>query len=378
MFLLGSRLRIDGEGALASMREMRGVILFLLFFLMGCATPVYQVPSLDEEAVAAEADAQRRAVFDERMARRGRVYDLAWPVLESNTELCENVDPSIGVVLADRKQLAKLSGGLRARDLEAVGIEDGIQLAHVMAGSPASAAGLQSGDRLLTIDGEAVDGLDAAHKTLKEAVKEGGEVTLTVDRSSTPVSLKGVDRCAVGVKISTSHDINARAGRSDIILYQGLMSALDDPSLQFVIAHELAHVALNHPRKYVQNAVATGALLIGPPVLFGAQLIDAGLSIAKRDVDLSVTDRATHAFLPWAEEFEAEADYVGAYMFTRAGGQLDDVDVFSQFGVEVPKSLHARITHPLVQERAIRLRRTAAEIAAKQEAGDPLLPERAD
>ena len=61
-----------------------------------------------------------------------------------------------------------------------------------------------------------------------------------------------------------SSQVNAFAMASGTIrLYSGLMDKLDDHELQFVIGHEMGHVAKNHIRKKIRMALATSAVRKG-------------------------------------------------------------------------------------------------------------------
>ena len=73
--------------------------------------------------------------------------------------------------------------------------------------------------------------------------------------------------------------------------------------------------------------------------------------------------------------FEAEADYVGLYYMARAGYATQDVEMFWQrLGVQNPKNIMRAKSHPITPSRLLSIRLTAKEIEAKQQAGEPLVP----
>lgn len=351
------------------------VAIFLL--LVACATPQYRVPRVEaDQASAAELQLLQQA-YDTALARRARVYDLAWPVLTQNAELCERARPSIGVVLADRELTAKMAAGLREDDMERIGIPDSVRLLHVMKGSPAEEVGLQVGDELVRVEEEDVENPSEAGKRIRKLLKEEKEVHLAVlrDDQEMHVTVHSVSVCDMAVKISTSQSINASAADGDIVIHTGLIRAMSDEALQFVIAHEAAHIMLHHPRKYWRNLTVTGTFITGPIVYGSAMIMDGALGMIGRPTDVALTTRSLHLLAPWAKTFEAEADYVGLYMFARAGGDISAAqEVFETFSREHPKSIFAKSTHPVTPDRLVAFEATRAEIENNLKAGEALEP----
>ncbi|MEM9232826.1 MAG: M48 family metalloprotease [Pseudomonadota bacterium] len=353
--------------------------LLPLMLLAGCATPDFAAPPLDGAVVQAEREAAIREAMDTALERRARVYDLSWPVLTESVELCPDVRPSIGVVLADRKMLARLAGGLREEDLAEIGVPDHLIIAHTHAGSPAALKGVMSGARLLKVQGEEVEDPEAAAKKIREQTEEEKPVTLTISfaDSQQEVEITPVDRCDYAVKISTSQAINAHAYSGDIVILTGAIRALDDESLRYLIAHEAAHLIAGHRPKYVRNSIVSGAVLVGPFIYGAGMLADRMAGFGDEPPDIAYTTRAVRFLLPWAEEFEAEADYLGLYLFARAGGDLEQArGIFDVFSRESPSSIYTRATHPLTPERLSRLLASVREIKHKQRSGEELLPNR--
>jgi len=141
-----------------------------------------------------------------------------------------------------------------------------------------------------------------------------------------------------------------------------LRFASHDEDLAMVIGHELAHNTQRHIEKSRVNAAA-GALIGG---LIGAL---AGINTA--DLGAQIGRGA------FSQEFESEADYVGAYYAARAGFEVrGSADLWRRFAVRNPGGIHlAGSTHPSTAVRFLALEQTAAEIAAKQTSGRPVLPE---
>ena len=355
-------------------RAVRISFVPILFaWLAACATPQATPPAFDARASAATEARLLDRAMTLALERRARVYDLAWPVLVANAPLCRNTAPRAGLVLADRKLLAKMAGGAEERALARAGVPDGLRVVHAFAGSPAAAAGVPVGAMVEAVNGEAVDDPKAAARAIKDRLEDGEEATLTIDGRT--YAFEGTLACDAAVKISTSQAINANAV-SGITINTGLIRALDDEALQAVIAHELAHIVLDHPREYARNALVTGAPITGPVAYGLASTADRVLRLVGRAPDRSLTGRALAALAPWSDAFEAEADYVGLYMHARAGGDpRAAIRAFEVMGQEGPKSLTVRATHPLIPERIAAAEAAIAEIEAKRAAGAPLVPE---
>ena len=351
--------------------------LFPPLLLAACASPEYRAPVPDAMLMAREKKAAITDAMETALARRARVYDLSWPILTENVDLCPETRPSIGVVIADRKMLARLAGGLREDDLEDIGVAEELIVVHAFAGSPAAGAGLHRGMKVLSVEGEAFSDSEEAVKKINQTTEEGGPVTLRIAEEGVErdFTITPVERCDMAVKISTSQAINAHAATGDVVVMTGAVRSLGDEGLKFLLAHEAAHLVAGHRRKYIQNAVVSGAVVAGP-FLYGAGMVADRLAQFGDPPDVSFKARALKVLAPWADDFETEADYLGLYMYVRAGGDLDAArELFDVFSRETPPAIFVEATHPLTPERQARLAAAAREIEAKLAAGEDLMPE---
>lgn len=275
---------------------MRYLQLFIVLFLTACATPEFAAPAPDTQLVAAERSRAIRAAMKTALDRRARVYDLSWPILTENLTFCPKTVPSIGVVLADREMRARLAGGLREEDLEAVGIADELVFAHVFRGSPADRAGVVTGAQLLAVNGEEVEKPEEAAAAIRQRTEndEVVELTVSVRGKNTVHHVSPTQKCDYAVKISTSQAINAHAATGDIVILTGVIRTLDDEALQYLIAHELAHLVAGHRRKYVQNTIVSGAALAGPFVYGAGWIADWTASTLNRPPDTPIRRRVGH------------------------------------------------------------------------------------
>ena len=138
--------------------------------------------------------------------------------------------------------------------------------------------------------------------------------------------------------------------------------AKSDDELALIYGHEMAHILRNHIEAKKQNA--------GVGVLVGL-IISAftGMNVAEITRDIGTK--------AWSQDFESEADYVGAYLTARAGYDVSGAAQFMRrLATLHPEAIHGRrgATHPSTVNRYLVLQQAADEIAQKKAAGLDLLP----
>ncbi|MEL7028823.1 MAG: M48 family metalloprotease [Pseudomonadota bacterium] len=356
----------------------------LAAILCGCAGLETSPPSIDEAAIRSERAELQQTAIAHQHDRRRRVASLAWPLLSANADLCgEKTRPAIGAILTTPESAKALARGLRESDIRAAGHAEGLQVTVLVEDGPADKAGLREGDRVLQIDERQIDGDEQPEKALKglrKALKRDGRVRMSVASPDGPARVVTVEAetvCDFAVQVGRSSAINAYTDGRRLVILPGLERALaDDDPLSLVLAHELAHAMLRHPRKLQRNAFLTGGVVIGPAASIAGTVGDMALRLvgAEPAVRLSRSGAALVTY-PYGVEFEREADYVGLYLFARAGGNLDGVeDLYTVFSAESPANTWHSISHPTTSERRVAVRLIREEIETKQAAGEPLLP----
>jgi hypothetical protein len=339
-----------------------------LALLPGCAGTVTTMPPLDRAAIAQEQQFQQQQVFDTHVQMLQRLQSIAWPVLKANADLCgKAVRPSLGLTLGDARNMSRQIRGLRQQDIG----KEGVFVTSVAAGGPAARAGLQAGDRLqgttIAAIGEALDAGIKANKVATLIKQNGQQVSLTPERI-----------CAHPVRLAANGKINAFTNGSSLTFFTGLLRAMpDDAQVQMVVAHELAHAILKHPRKGVINSSLSGGWLLGTVAGSGGWLVDNVRDLMGQSGPVSYQSLGLQlAGWPYGRNFEREADYVALYLMARSGGDIGKVEsLFDTFSRSGPNSTWIGISHPITPERIVAVRAARREIEAKRTQGLVLLPE---
>jgi len=136
----------------------------------------------------------------------------------------------------------------------------------------------------------------------------------------------------------------------------------NDQELGLVVAHELAHNAMDHiTAKKINTA--------------GGTVLDVLAALA------GIYTRGTFGKMAgqaYSQAFEAEADYVGLYMMARANLDLDGAALFwRRMAMAHPGSVEGSIlaSHPATPERFVAIEETVKEINGKRALGQKLEPE---
>lgn len=180
---------------------------------------------------------------------------------------------------------------------------------------------------------------------------------------------QGRERCIFQVKFAPKEKgINAHADGNQVVVYPALIDfARNDNHLAFVIAHEFAHNILQHVASQQQNVI--GGTLIG--TLLDVAASTQGFNTGGQFGSLG----AQVGGLQYSQAFEQEADYVGLYIIARAGFAIEDAPYFWRAMSEAdPQGIYAEGTHPSNPARFIAMNKTISEIRAKQQTGQPLIP----
>lgn len=341
-------------------------LAFLSFlFLAGCATPQSKRPTIDQARVEEEIKNQQEFVARQFLRKHHRVQKVSWPVLLANAPLCKKAQYGFGLFLDTILTVPK---ALRSGYASVLGMGERMTVIDVVEGTPAFKAGLLAGDVIVGVGGEELPGGKQAftcfNDLMRKHVNENGTVTLRIERSGSPLeyTLTGERVCGYPVYFKDDEVMNAYATGTYIMVQSGLLNIMDsDDELAQIVGHELAHNACGHMK--AQQANQMGGMLLG-----GLLTLLTGV-----DMTQSLAEVGAEAY---SQDFEFEADYVGAYYTARAGYDITYIpDTWRKVSAKAPSAITTGSTHPPNAERYVALEAVIKEIRAKQAAGQELRPE---
>lgn len=338
-----------------------------LALLVGCTS--LELPTISAADLAQEREFQLTKTFATTRKQTERIHNLIYPLLLKNTHFCEGLTRgSLGIAYATPHE-ANQSNQIRRNAREAVyGFDDHIVIFAVADDSAAAKAGIQVGDKITRIGywqwsrAEAKKFNKAFPNRVKSLISQGS-VPLTVKRMDSEISVDLVPAqvCAISVRITTESEVQARTDGRNIQVTMGLTERLDDEQIRTILAHEVAHCALNH----VQRSVAmTGVGLAVDLALLVTNYMWLGGQFSR------MVKNATSIGM------EREADYLSMYLLANAGFETGSrSEIWRKLADEVSFTASLFKTHPYSPERFLLLNKTHDEITRKLDAGEPLLPE---
>jgi Zn-dependent protease with chaperone function len=362
---------------------MRAVLSLMLaaLALAGCVQTRVTLPPIDTAAVTAETLRLQRAAIDTATQRAATIQRLAWPLLAANVDLCPKRQRRLGLQFVDAASLKGLTPGLTQAHARQLGYGDKAHIAIVTAGGPGERAGLRPGERIRTINGDPAPTTTALiRKRLGSITTQTIALTIeAVDGSVRQASLKPQRVCAFPARLAALETINASTNGKALRINAGLLRAFadDEPLIQIVIGHELAHAILRHPQRAARASALSGGAVLGAVAGSAGWVADqlAGLSGNTPPVSYQRRGLAL-ATWPYSRDLEREADYVGLYLAARAGVDLANAErLFEAFAIERPTNTWIALSHPITPERVVALRATRAQIEARKAAGLPLVPD---
>ncbi len=291
---------------------------------MGCgprATP--------PRAPAAEVESERQRQYDLAAAHllrhMKRVSRVGARITVAAAPFCgEEIKPYVGILSASRGSVARqlgrhqawLEAGAALRD--AWEIDGAPEVLAVLPDSPAEAAGLQAGDHVIAVEAE--------------DDRTNSPLWIEVERNNATIRrrLPYVAECEYPITASIGDMVNAHVAGETIVITTGLLRFVEsDDELAAVVGHELAHRILGHRRSRMRSR-------------------------------------------------ERAADYLGVYLAARAGYDPTAAAAFvRRLAAEHPELISERASpaHPGTANRAAALDRIVAEIRAKQNLRQELVPE---
>ena len=336
----------------------------------GCAIPVMKLPDLSADAVEAEHRKQQIAEMRTYYAQLARVDAVAFRLRVANVQFCENAGAQAGMYVATVQSLPRKYRSYANEALNLSWVHPTV--ISVVPGSPAAYAGIKVGDQVQFLDDDpvpptATGGFVAAY--IRSRGEQPIRVALRRDGADQAIMIKPVMACAIPIDYVTDDNANASTTGDKILVSSAIVTLADtDAQLALVIGHEMAHANLGHPRKKGVNMV------LG---MVGGGAVDVGFAVGGIYTNGTFTRHLGEAgLLAYSQEFEREADYVGAYYAARAGYEIAGAEEFwRKMGLTHPDSIRFARTHPTAPTRFVQMREVAAEIADKKRRHLPLVPD---
>ncbi len=337
----------------------------------GCAGPVSKLPTASATDIATEQYRQLLAQARDYYRARIRIDNVAFRIRTANTRFCKRkVAAQIGLFAGTVRSLPRKYHPVAA---QALNLSWGTpRVIAVADGSPAALAGIAPGDDVLKLNGEPVPKRGTA-RWIAASVRQDGTTPITLttrrDGKERQLMLYPVMGCSIPIELKATPVPNAYATRTKIVIESGLLRVTrNDADLAVIIGHELAHTNLGHVQKREQNA------LVGQ---LGGAVIDGGLLLGGVYTGWTFTKHFKKAGArAYSVDFEREADYVGAYYAARAGYDISGTEtMWRAFALENPRSIRLTSDHPTSPARFVYMRKTVAEIEAKERRHLPLVPE---
>ena len=318
--------------------------LWAFALLLALATPAASVNS--DAKVGGDTQASLLALQRDDQ----RVADTAWRIASRNADTCPKLWAALGVSLHHVSQYAP---AYRAAAQAAFGLDETYpSLLAVAEGSPASAAGLKPNDTLRAVNGAdlastskkqitaaSYDAVSAAMAAL-EALPEQKVAILSIERGGQrlEISVTPQNVCRSRVELAPGNAVNANANGLVAQISGRLVNWVgSDDELALVIAHEMAHNLLDHPKRLNEKSVLSGlATSVG---LAGK---------AQRQMEL-------------------EADRVGIIMAAGAGYNYKIApDFWARLNSNSPLASFLATTHPTTRARRENAQRVVDDLDVKR------------
>ena len=346
------------------MSKILGFIAVLALF--SCATPMTQRGDVEQADVEREAALQKEIFIKNYMKNLVRLSDVAYPILTSNSDLCDNKVGSYFGMLIDSPKSAGKEYSESFKNL--YGKSDDARITGIVKNSPAALADVKTGDVVKSIAEKkftdtSSKGIAKMSETMRE-IAPGTPTVFRLVRNGLPlvVEVTPVKACDYPVAMLMDDTLNAFADGKAIYVTKGMMRFADsDNELALIVGHELAHNAMQHIPAKKKN-FWLGSIF---------DLIAAGYGIDTQNLFGKIGANA------FSQEFENEADYVGLYYIERSGYDISKAPTFwRRMAAENPGNIknNYNSTHPSTSERFVRLENTIEEVHTKQKSSEPLIP----
>tara|TARA_X000001036_G_scaffold373407_1_gene361289 strand:- start:1902 stop:3011 length:1110 start_codon:yes stop_codon:yes gene_type:complete len=362
--------------------KLKNVIILILinFILISCAAPSTAIIDIDDYSLKIEEEIQKELVLKQNLKYQTRIDNVAYRLFVDNKELCQpDVEYITGLHMLT---ISDYTQRYQKAAVKVHNLDEGLTVTLVVKNSSAFKAGIKVGDKILSITdslgndiivGEGKKSIKLFRKTFNNLENKKSlnfNIIRNQELKSIPVQLDFI--CNYDVVLSGSdalpieiylfnNILNTSADGSSIYINKRMLRFVEnDNELSLVIAHEMAHNAMNHIDKTQTNR-AMGSFVDIAAAAYGVNT--QGLF-------------ALQAGRVFSKEFESEADYVSLYYLARSDINFQDAGNFWR-RMDAEKDFmdtgHAT-THPTSPQRFLKIDKAIGEINNKIANNKPLIP----
>ncbi len=289
-------------------RLLQLICITCIACLSACATDTER--SNTEEMVL---ETTEPAKLKQIVAMQERLDKVGGQLLINNIDICrKQLRNLLGFSVANKYSYSPSLASLAS---ETYGLDDRLQIMSVIPKSGAERAGLQRGDILVSIANKpAPQGMNAERDTvemLSSFVLKNKSIALTILRHNTPrkMTVAFTPACGFRIELGQTANVNAYSDGNRILITQGMMLfAKSNEDLAYVIAKEMAHNVLGHPKTLQNTRTATS-------------LIDNLIRPNPRQITQT-------NLKPMPKKFDIDADTLSLAIALRGGYEIDNAPHF--------------------------------------------------
>ncbi len=351
------------------MKKLFIPILLITFIISACA-PVTVRPNVNKNELAEEIKYEKELVYKAITEGEDRLFRITYPILENNAQFCKKqVTPDFGFTVWS---VFNVEDNYKETAKSLYKLHSGLTIKNVGTRSPASRAGLKSGDLILSLNGKKIKKGPEAKKELYKKLISVGEkpIKLILERNKKIIKTTVHPSLICNYPVIFDHkteEANAWTDGEKIVVTAGISRLANSNELALIISHELAHATMGHISKKRTNAFIGGLGGLAIDALLASTGVSTGNEFGKWGSKLGGT---AHSI-----EFEHEADYVGMYYLERAGYSSKNTAAFwRKMAINKMGSVTIKNSHPTSPERFLSIRKTYEEIKDKKERKIDLLP----
>ena len=359
--------------------KVRAIICCMIFGLVtGCVQPRTAPTSVDTAVVEAEQRKQRELAINSYFSDIRRLFRVGYLIRRAGAPWCgKTVRYALGASFANARLIRHLfsrdAPAMREAAVSITGTDDRVKIFQVVPGTPAHNVGLKDGDIYVSLDGWPVTKNETGplYRRISAGPKSAdGFFSITVLRGGREVTVRAKPEliCDYKAVIKRSEQLNAFADGKRIVVTRRMIEfAKTDDELAVVVGHEFAHNHMKHIDAQQQNQIAGALAGLLVDVLFAAGGVNTGGQFT--------SDLGKAGAKAYSRDFEAEADYVGAYVTALAGYDIKVAPNFwRRMALRNRLAIDYSTTHPTTAYRATALEKIIEEIDSKKKAGKSLAP----